>query len=173
MPVPLTSVSHLVMLWDKLAMHPGFQIQDPSGRPLGETSGGILGLSNELTVFDTDRRVVLGLTVAIEHRLPFGFLIHDATGAVLATLRPKTSFGSQKFGISIDAAEAMLLIIKSSWLHYEIEDAGTGRVLATADRKMAVRISRTEIDISESQELDHRIVIGSMIMASYVTLHAR
>ena len=75
MPVPLTSVSHLVMLWDKLAMHPGFRIQDPSGRPLGETSGGILGLSNELTVFNTDRRVVLGLTVAIEHRLPFGFLI--------------------------------------------------------------------------------------------------
>ena len=166
----LTRVPHLVLLRDKLAMHSGFQIQDPSGRPVGEISGGAPGLLSGLTLLDTDRRVVLCLQAARGQGPRFGVMIQDATGRVLATMQPKTSFGSQKWGISVGTAEPMMLVIDVGGLHYHLEEAGTGRVLATADRQMAVRTSRTDIQIPEVPDMDHRIVIGSMIAAAFFTI---
>lgn len=158
------------MLRDKLAMQVGFQIQDLSGSPLGETSGSLLGLSGPLTVFDTDRRVVLGLKAARVHGAQFGISIHDAAGTELATLLPKTSFTSQKWGVSVGSAETLMLVIKNPGLHYQVEEAGTGKVLATGDRTMAVRISKTEIEISESTGVDRRILLGAMIAAANITI---
>jgi hypothetical protein len=166
----LTGVPHLVMFRDKLAMHSGFQIQDPSGKPLGEIRGGARDLLGGLTLLDTDRRVVLGLRAASGHGLQFGVTIHDANGAPLATLQPKTGFTSQKWGIMVGTTEPMLLAIEVGGLRYHIEEVGTGRVLATADRPMAVRLSRTDIQIPELQGVDRRIVIGSMIAAAFFTI---
>ncbi len=169
-PAPLTGASHLVLLRDKLAMQVGFQIQDPSGRPLGGTSGGLLGLSGPLTLFDADRRAVLELRAARVRGAQFGISIHDPAGTELATLLPKSSFMSQKWGISVGATEPLVLVIKNPGLQYQVEEAGTGKVVATADRTMAVRTSKTEVEIAESPGVDRRIVLGAMIAAANFTI---
>jgi hypothetical protein len=166
----MTSAPHLVLLRDKLALRTNFQIQDPSGKPLGEITGSAQGLLSGLTLLDTERRAVLALKVVREHGLRFGVMIYDANGAALATLQPKTSFGSQKWGILVGTSEPMMLVINMGGLHYHIEEAGTARVLATADRQMAVRESRTDILIPGLPDVDRRIVTGAMIAAAFFTI---
>jgi hypothetical protein len=165
---PLTSLSHLVMQWDKLALHVNFQFSDPAGTLVGETVGEMV-FPLKYTLFDTDRRAVLVLDGVRVRGLLYDYLIHDPTGAVLASLRVKSSFLSRKYGITVGGRETMLLSSDAAGYAYQIEAAGSGTVLATGNRAMAIRIARTEIDISPAPDLDHRIVLGSMILISYLT----
>lgn len=167
---PMTRVSDLVMLRDKLVASSGFQVQDPSGRALGEIRGGAPELLSGLTLLDSEHQIVLRLQALREHGLQFGVTISDATGATLATLHPKTSFGAQKWGISIGGSEAMILVVEMSALHYRIEDAKTGAVVASADREMALRLSRTRVRFAEAPGVDRRIVLGSMTAAAFFTI---
>jgi hypothetical protein len=165
---PLTTLPHLVMLWDKLSLLTNFQFVDSAGTPLGGTVGEI-AFPLKYTLFDANQRLVLVLDAARVRGLLFQYLIHDATGAVLASLQVKSSFLSRKYGITVNGIESMLLTTDAMGYHYQIEAAGSGTVLATGVRTMALRTSRTEIQISPTTDLDHRIVLGSMILACYLS----
>lgn len=161
---PLTSASHLVMLWDKLGWTRNYQFQDESGTPLGETRAeGTLPL--RYTLLDNRGQVVLTLDAVREHGLAFAHLIHDAAGTVLASLRVKSSFMSRRYGITVGQTEGWYLVTDATGYRYQIEEGGSEQVLATGIREMALRTSRTTIDIREGTSLDHRIVLGSMIFA--------
>lgn len=165
---PLTTLPHLVMLWDKLQFITNFQFVDAAGQPLGETVGEI-AFPLKYTLWDAARRPVLVLDAARVRGLQFDFLIHLPTGEVLASLRVKSSFMSRKYGITVGGNETMLLTTDAAGYRYQIEQAGSGLVLATGTRAMALRTSRTEIDISPAASVDHRIVLGSMILACYLS----
>jgi len=177
LPTALTLAPHLVLVWDKLALHAGFQIQDPSGTTLGATQGGLFGLSlsNELKVLDSAQQVVLVLRTGKvappgEHGLHLGITMSDAAGAEICTVRPMTTFGPLRFEVWIGAAPSMVLVLPGMQLHDRLEEAGSGRLLASSDRQMALRTSRTVVEISETPGLDHRIVIGAMLLATYLSL---
>ena len=110
---------------------------------------------------------MLVLDAVRERGLEFAHLIRNAAGTVLASLRVKSSFMSRRYGITVEGTEGMFLTTDAAGYRYQIEEAGTGNVLATGLREMALRTSRTTIEIPEGTRLDHRIVLGSMILAEY------
>lgn len=167
-PSDLTTLSHLVLVWDKLTTVENYQLQDPSGRPLGRAVGEI-GFPVKYTVVDEGGRVVLHIDAKRAHGLLFDLLIHDAEGTVLATLHPESSVMSRKYGLSVGGQEGWLLTTDAMGYHYQVEEVAGGRVLATGDRKPALRTSTTEIVMADGQPLDHRVVIGAMILACYLT----
>ena len=165
---PLTSLNHLVMLWDKLAFHLNYQFQDSSGMPLGETKGE-MRFPLKYTLFDTNQQPVLTVDGARDRGISFVYLIHDAEGKVLASLKQKNSFVSRKYSVTRDGSEVMLLTTDSGGYNYKLEDISSGAVLVTGNRNMALKTSEVDIDISETQQVDHRIALGAMILASYAS----
>jgi uncharacterized protein YxjI len=166
----LTSVPRLVLLRDKLAIGSGFQIQDPSGTPLGEIPGSAAGLLSGLTLLGSDKRVVLRLRAGRGAGLRYGVMIQDASGETLAVMQPMTGLGSQKWEVSVGMTRPMVLKIDLGGLRYHLEDASTGKVVASADRQMAVRTSRTDVQVTEVRDVDRRIVIGSMIAGAFISI---
>ena len=109
------------------------------------------------TLFDTNQQPVLIVDGVRTKGLLYTYLIHDAAGNVLVSLRQKNSFMSRKYVITKDGAEVMLLTTDSAGANYKMEDANSGTVIASGYRHMALKTSKTEIDISETENVDHRI----------------
>lgn len=164
----LVTQSHLTMVWDKLATRTNFQFQDPSGRPLGGTQGEF-AFPIKYTLFDDVGGVVLSLDAVRVRGLLFDFQIHDAGGGVLATVHQESSIMVRRYGLTVGGQGGWLLTTDAMGYHYQIEEVNGGRVLATGDRRPAVRTSITEISITDGQPLDHRVVIGAMILVCYLT----
>lgn len=156
------------MVWDKFSTMTNFRLQDPSGQPLGGTRGEV-AFPVKYTLFDENQQPILSIDASRVRGLLYDFLIHDATGAILATLRQESSVMSRKYGLAVGGEELWLLTTDAMGYHYQIEEVNGGRVLATGDRKPALRTSTTEIVIADGEPLDHRIVIGAMILACYFT----
>lgn len=165
---PLTSLNHLVMMWDKLAFHLNYKFQDSSGMLLGETKGE-MEFPLKYTLFDTNQQPVLAEDGVRSKGLLYTCLIHDAAGNVLVSLKQKNSLMSRKYVITKDGAEVMLLTTDSARANYKMGDANIGSVIASGYRHIALKTSKTEIDISETENVDHRIVLGGMILACYLS----
>ena len=165
----LTRLPHLVMVWDKFSLVMNFQFQDPYGRPLGGTQGE-LAFPVKYTLFDETGQAVLMVDAQRVRGLHFEFVIHDASGAALASLHVESSVLSRRYGLSVGGQENWALTTDAMGYHYQVEEVASGRALATAERRPAVRTSTTEISIADGQPLDHRIILGAMILAGYFTL---
>ncbi|HTW55472.1 MAG TPA: zinc ribbon domain-containing protein [Thermoplasmata archaeon] len=167
---PLASAAHLVMVWDKLALSRNYRFEDAAGTVLGEAQAEF-AFPLRYTVTDPQGQVVLVLDGGRERLLQVAYWVHDANGAVLATFRVKSSVLSRRYGITVGDVERYLLWTDATGYQYRIEEVGSARVLATAARAMAVRTSRTQIDIVDDAELDRRVVLGGMILAEWLATH--
>jgi hypothetical protein len=156
------------MLWDKLAMMRNYRFEDEVGTPLGAARGE-LTFPIRYTLLDAQGRAVLVLDGGRERGLRLAYWVRDPSGAVLATFRIKSSFLSRRYGITVGGAERYLLWTDATGYQYRIEEAGTARVLATGSRTMALRTSRTRIQIANESTLDRRIVLGGMILAEHLS----
>ncbi len=163
---PLLSLNHLIMLWDTLSFHLNYQFQDSSGMLLGETKGE-MKFPLMYTLYDTTQQPVLSVDGTRVRGLLYIYLIHDAAGNVLASLKQKSSFMSRKYGIITDGLESMLLSTDASASNCKLEDINSGNVLASGHRDMGLKTSKVEIDISDIEKVDHRIVLGGMLLVYY------
>ncbi len=162
----LLTVRQLTMVWDKLSMFTNYRFQDASGRTLGATQGEI-AFPIRYTLLDEDQNVVLTIDATRAHGLRFDFLIHDSNGIVLGSIRQETSVLSRRYGLTVGGKPDWLLTTDAMGYHYQIETVSGGIVVATGDRKPAIRTSTTAIQIAEGQSMDHRVILGAMILAEY------
>ncbi len=119
------------------------------------------------TLYDTTQQPVLSVDGTRVRGLLYIYLIHDAAGNVLASLKQKSSFMSRKYGIITDGLESMLLSTDASASNCKLEDINSGNVLASGHRDMGLKTSKVEIDISDIEKVDHRIVLGGMLLVYY------
>lgn len=176
----LLSLEHLSMSQDTQLKNTPFQFADSFGQVVGAARGeGTIPFIN-YTLFDDRQQAVLVLDAERIRGLTFDYRIHDAAGTVLATLEMKPpSWGRDRgvtvsthgleFGITINGRDAMLLALNATSTEFQLLELGSGAVLATAKGEWAMRLSRTEIDISRARPVDHRIVLGAFIVAGYIT----
>jgi len=159
------------MVWDKLAFETNFRFQDVEGNPLGETVRGqtLLLPFTQFTLFDINHQPVLSLDPRRELGLHFDFLIHEPSGGVLAVLEQKSSFLSQRFGITAGGVESWVLTTDATGLRFDIRSTRDGAIVASGQRKMAVATARSEIEIPAGGDVDHRIVLGAAILASHLS----
>jgi len=167
-PSRLTTADQLVLVFDKFSTVTNFQLQDASGLTLGVTQGEF-AFPLKYTLYDDRHRVVLSLDATRAHGLTYDYLIHDETGSVLASLRQLSSFMSRKYAMTINGVASHLLSTDAPGYHYQVEETPGGAVIATGDRKPALRTSTTQISFTGRSPLDHRIVLGAMILACYLT----
>lgn len=159
-----------------------FRLEDSSGQFAGEaTSEPTYPARYALT--DENRSLVLVLDSVGAGGLMLGlnkdpFLIHDATGAVLASLQMEPRSWGREHGVTdgswgrhyaviIGGREAMLLASNTSYSLTQLIELGSGTVLASADTKHGFTTAKTQIDFSETTQVDHRIALGAFLMASY------
>ena len=166
-PALLTTLPQLVMVYEGGLGRVNFGFEDPAGRFLGATQGEI-AFPLKYTLFDENQRPVLILDGARAHGLLYDFLVHDPSGAILATIRQQSSFMSRKYGISVDGAERMLLTADAMGYHYQIVENGSGAILATGERTSGFRRSTVSIAFPPDRAWDHRIGIGAMILIYYL-----
>ena len=164
----LLSASPLMMVWDKLSTFTNYQFQDASGQVIGSTQGEF-AFPIKYTVFDERQQVALTLDAKRVRGLRYDFLIHDPTGAVLATIHQESSVLSRKYSMTVGDRPDWTLTTDAMGYHYEIAGENGGIVVATGDRKPAIRTSTTEIRIAAAPLLDHRVILGAMVLVCYLS----
>jgi hypothetical protein len=164
----LTTLNRLVLIWDKFAIPINFQFQDTSGMLLGETKGE-MAFPLKYTLFDSNQETVLILDALRERGLSYAYLVHDSQGNVLASFRVKSSFMSRKYAITLDGMESMLLVTDAVGANYKVENINGGSVLATGQRHLGFKTGKADIEISDIEKVDHRILLGGMLLAAYLT----
>lgn len=159
-----------------------FRFEDPSGGFAGEAKSEPTYPAKYILV-DESRSPVLVLDSVGAGGLMLGknkepFLIHDAGGAVLASLEMQpaswgrergvtvSSWGRQ-YGVTVEGRDAMLVVSNPTNSLAQLIDLGRGTVLASAVTKHGFTTVRTQIDIPESTKVDHRIALGAFLMLSY------
>jgi hypothetical protein len=164
----LTALSQLVMVYQGSLGRVNFGFEDPSGQSLGGTQGEI-AFPLKYTLFDENQRPILIVDGTRVRGLLYDYLVHDPSGAVLATIRQQSSFMSRKYSVTIGGAERMLLTSDAVGFHYQIVENGSGAILATGERTSGIRRSTVEITFAPDHEWDHRIGIGAMILIYYLS----
>jgi hypothetical protein len=169
-PLPssrLLSVPRLVMVYQGGLGRVNFGFEDPSGASLGGTQGEMV-FPLKYTVFDEGGQPVLILDAVRVRGLLFDFLVHDPNGQVLASVRQETSFMSRKYGVSVDGVPRMTLTTDALGYHFQLVEDGTGISLATGERTSGLRRSFVELSLSPARSWDHRIGVGTMLLAYYL-----
>ncbi len=159
-----------------------FRFQDSSGQFVGEATSEPT-YPARYTLMDENQSLVLVLDSVGAGGLMLGrnkdpYLIHEASGAVLAFLQMEPrSWGRERgvtddswgrhYGVTIGGREAMLLASNPSNSLAQLIEFGSGTVLASADTKHGFTTAKTQIDISERTKVDHRIALGAFLMLDY------
>lgn len=166
--VQLLQLNHLNMVHNKMARRINFTFEDSNGNVLGEALGEALGegmVVLKYTIVDPSQQPLFILSTTGRFRIT-NYNIEDPNGKVLATLKMKSSFMGRKYALDIDDAESMLVTADVANSHFKIVGLN-GNLISTGTRLMALMNSSTEIDIAEDAQVDHRIVLGAMVMINF------
>lgn len=188
-PIQLTTLNQIVMSHSKVSVGgPGFQrgggalpsnirFEDPEGQYLGEA---VLEwqVHAKYTLLDDQRAVVLVLDAVRAHGLTYDFLIHDAGGAVLASMELKpaswvcdhgvdSSRWGPHYGIAVGGRDSLVVAANPTRSLIQLIELGSGTILASGTTKWAFTTARTEININETSPVDRRIVLGAFLRMAY------
>ncbi|MHB1909197.1 MAG: zinc ribbon domain-containing protein [Nitrososphaerales archaeon] len=163
----LLKVNQLVMTHNSLGFQLNFSFEDSSGAQLGKTQGKIkFPLYYEL--FDTSGQKVLIVDGEIHGLMRVTFFVRDSSGNILVSMVPKSGFG-RKYSVTSGGSEVMKFSSGMSGSQLKLEDSATGSLLASGNSEFSIRTPKTDIEIEDSS-IDHRIVLGLMLIGVYSTL---
>jgi hypothetical protein len=169
----LLSLNHLTMVWNnESALHPvaTYRFEDQGGILLGEAKGEAqlpLGLSYILS--DSNNQPVLMVNSERARLMSYNYFIRDAQGNTIVSLKIKSSFMGRKYSLTQNNSDVMLLTTDASATNQKIVDNASNSILATGARDLGFTKSKVTIDISETQEIDHRIVLGALIFVNFMS----
>jgi hypothetical protein len=163
----LTTLSHVVMVYQGGLGRTNFTFEDPSGRLLGATTGEIT-FPLKYTLFDANQQPVLILDGSRARGLLYDYLVHDPAGQVLASARQESSFMSRKYSVTVGDTPRMTLTSDAVGYHYQLVENDSGTVLASGDRTSGLRRSFVDLTFSDPHSWDHRIGIGLMLLLYYI-----
>jgi uncharacterized protein YxjI len=157
---PLLTANQFVMVRNKLVFWIKFEFQDQAGMKLGETQGEVK-LPIKYTVLDTSGQPLMILDGRIERMQPI-YIVREATqNSIIATLRRWVISESN------DDKETMQFITDASSQNMKIQDE-SGAVLAEAHTNFGVKTEKIDVSIPETSKVDHRIVIGCVLLGGTV-----
>ena len=153
-----------------------YDLEDRAGTKLGEAFLSFPGLS-KFVVNDASGSEVMHIERAGMHaglhvviRDPFTF--YDPAGEELGTMQRKlaTFFGREEFWVEKDGVEFMRIYVDSSERNYKMQVRG----FQVASAYKHIRAFRPEqLEISITGGVDHRVVIGALIVIEFVNATRR
>jgi len=165
----LLEVNDFVLKKKLLSLREHYDLEDKNGTKLGEADGNLFQFPAKFSVFDTRGSELMhleGKVISLRNQFTF----YDATGADLGTIKKKIIKPiGEEFWIEKDGVETMRIYGNFTEHDYRMRIGG-GEV-ATVHRKWLT--IRDQLQVSITGNVDHRVVIGAVIVIEHVEVTER
>ena len=152
-----------------LSVREHYDFEDLKGAKLGEAEGNILQFPPKFVLFDNHGSELMhleGKIVSIRNQ----FTIYDNQGDELGIIKKKiVKLIGEEFWVEKNGVEFMRIYGDFTEHDYQFEIDGA--LVASVHKKWVTL--RDQIDISITSEVDHRIVIGAVIVIEHIEVTER
>ena len=160
----LLDASDFIVQKKILSAHEHFDFLDLQGNKLGEADGNLVQIPPKFQIKDAHGLELMhlqGKTISLHRE----FTLYGQGGEELATIKKKVAtFGGQEYWVEKDGQESMRIYGDFTNHEYQMEE--TGQAVAVVHRKWVSL--RDQMGISITGNVDHRVVIGAVIMIEHV-----
>ena len=165
----LLETNDLVLKKKILSMREHYDLEDRNGTKLGEADGNLFQLPAKFVLTDTSGSELMHLGGKV-FSLRNQFTLYDNTGKELGTIKKKLAkLIGQEFWVEKDGVEFMRIYGNFSDHDYQFQV--NGAQVASVHKKWFSM--RDQLGISITAEVDHRIVIGAVIVIEHIEVTAR
>jgi uncharacterized protein YxjI len=163
-PNPLLETNDFIMKKKILSLREHYDFEDLKGGKIGEADGNLFQFPAKFTISDTHGQEAMHLEGKILS-LRNQFTIHDPTGEELGTIKKKIiKLIGEEFWVEKDGAEFMRIYGNFTEHEYQIEVNGE-QVASIHKKWISVRDT---LEVTITGNVDHRIVIGAVIVIEHV-----
>ncbi len=160
----LLDASDFIIQKKILSAYEHYDFLDLQGNKLAEADGSLIQIPPKFEVKDTHQIELLhmqGKTLSLHHE----FTLYGTTGEELGTIKKKiATFGHQEYWIEKNGQEFMRIYGDFTCHEYQMETAGQS--VAAVHRKWVSL--RDQMGVSITGNVDHRIIIGAVIVIEHV-----
>jgi uncharacterized protein YxjI len=167
---PLLGISDFVLKKKILSLREHYDLEDRTGTKLGEADGNLVQLPAKFVVIDSSGSEVMrlqGKVISLRNQFTF----YDNAGAEFGTIRKKIIKPiGEEFWVEKNGVEFMRIYGNFTEHDYQMQVNG---VQVASVHKKWISI-RDQFEVSITGEVDHRVVIGAVIVIEHVevTEHA-
>jgi uncharacterized protein YxjI len=165
----LFETNDIVLKKKILSVREHYDFEDLKGAKLGEAEGNILQFPPKFVLFDNHGSELMhleGKIVSIRNQ----FTIYDNQGDELGIIKKKiVKLIGEEFWVEKNGVEFMRIYGDFTEHDYQFEIDGA--LVASVHKKWVTL--RDQIDISITGEVDHRIVIGAVIVIEHIEVTER
>ena len=165
----LIETNDLVLKKKILSLREHYDLQDRNGVNIGEANGNLVQIPARFDVLDAEKHDVMkidGKVMSIRHQYTF----HDPSGAELGTIYKKiVKLIGEEFWVEKDGVEFMR--IYGNFTEHDYQMVINGAQVATVHKDWFT--IRDQLGVSITGDVDHRVVIGSVIVIEHIEVTER
>jgi uncharacterized protein YxjI len=165
----LLGVNELVLRKKILSVREHYDLEDRTGTKLGEADGNFVQLPAKFVVIGTNGSELMqvrGKVLSLRNQFTF----HDNAGTELGTIKKKiVKLIGQEYWIEKDGREFMRIYGNFTEHDYRMEINGV-QVASVHKKWVSVR---DQLGISITGDVDHRVVIGAVIVIEHIEVTER
>ena len=160
----LLEANDFIMKKKILSAHEHYDFEDLKGNKLGEADGNLVQAPPKFQVKDTHGSELMhlqGKVFSLRHE----FTLHGSGGEELGTIKKKIAkLVGEEFWVEKNGQEFMRIYGDFTEHEYQIEVAGQS--VASVHKKWVTL--RDQLGVSITGEVDHRIIIGAVIVIEHI-----
>jgi len=165
----LLDASDFIMQKKSLSLHEHYDFQDLKGNKLGEADGNLVQVPPKFGVKDNHGLELMNLQGKV-FSLRHEFSLHDSGGEELGTIKRKIAkLVGEEFWVEKNGQEFMRIYGDFTEHDYQFEVAGQS--VASVHKKWVTL--RDQMGVSITGNIDHRIVIGAVIVIEHIEVTER
>jgi uncharacterized protein YxjI len=165
----LDEANDFIMQKKILSAHEHYDFLDLKGNKLAEADGNLIQVPPKFQVRDTHGMELMhlqGKTLSLRKEFSF----YGSAGEELGTIKRKMAkLVGEEFWVEKDGAEFMRIYGDFTEHEYQIEVSGQS--VATVHKKWVT--VRDQLGVSITGEVDHRVIIGAVIVIEHVEVTER
>jgi uncharacterized protein YxjI len=165
----LLRINDLVLKKKILSMREHYDLEDRTGTKLGEADGNLFQLPAKFVVIDASGSELMhleGKLISLRNQFTF----YDNAGKELGTIRKKiVKLIGEEFWMEKDGVEFMRIYGNFTEHDYQMQVNGV-QVASVHKKWISVR---DQLGVSITGEVDHRMVIGAVIVIEHVEVSER
>jgi uncharacterized protein YxjI len=165
----LSEINDFVLKKKLLSMREHYDLEDKTGTKLGEADGNLFQFPAKFVVIDTHGSELMHLEgKVLSFRDQFAF--YDPSGAELGTIKKKiVKLIGSEYWIERNGIETMRIYGNFTEHDYQMELNGVQ--VASVHKKWFTM--RDQLGVSITGELDHRLILGAVIVIEHVEVTER
>jgi uncharacterized protein YxjI len=165
----LLGVNDFVLKKKILSLREHYDLEDRNGTKLGEADGNLFQFPAKFTVVDTSGSELMHVEGKVLS-LRTQFTFYDGAGAELGTIKKKlVKLIGQEYWVERDGVESMRIYGNFTEHDYQMEINGA-QVASVHKKWVSVR---DQLGVSITGEVDHRVVMGAVIVIEHVEVTER